>query len=92
MKAILEFNLPEEEPEFMEAVNGGMFKHVLWQLDQNLRANLKYGELPPAEYKCYETIRKDLHSILSANNLTIEWKPKSKSWLPFTGCWTKSLK
>lgn len=72
MKAVLEFTLPDEEVEFMEAVNGGMFKHVLWQLDQNLRANLKYGELPAAEYKCYETIRKDLHSLLNANNLTIE--------------------
>jgi hypothetical protein len=72
MKAILEFNLPEEESEFMEAVNGGMFKHVLWQLDQNLRSNLKYGELPEAQYKCYDTIRKDLHSLLNANNLTIE--------------------
>jgi hypothetical protein len=25
------------------------------------------------EYKCYETIRKDLYRLLSANNLTIEW-------------------
>ena len=73
MKAILEFNLPDEEQEFMEAVNGGMFKHVLWQLDQKLRSNLKYGELPDVEYKCYETIRKDLYRLLSANNLTIEW-------------------
>ena len=39
MKAVLEFTLPDEEVEFMEAVNGGMFKHVLWQLDQKLRAN-----------------------------------------------------
>ena len=72
MKAVLEFTLPDEETEFMEAANGGMFKHVLWQLDQNLRANLKYGELPEERYKCYETIRKDLHSLLNANNLTIE--------------------
>ena len=72
MKAILEFNLPEEEPEFMEAVNGGMFKHVLWKLDQDLRGKLKYEPLTDCEYKCYETIRKDLHSLLNANNLTIE--------------------
>ena len=58
MKAILEFNLPDEEQEFMEAVNGGMFKHVIWQLDQKLRSNLKYGELSDVEYKCYETIGK----------------------------------
>jgi len=72
MKAVLEFTLPDEEPEFMEAVNGGMFKHVLWQLDQKIRGKLKYGELPEEQYKCYDTIRKDLHSLLNANNLTIE--------------------
>ena len=72
MKAVLEFTLPDEETEFMEAVNGGMFKHVLWQLDQKLRSNLKYGELADVEYKCYETIRKDLYRLLNANNLTIE--------------------
>lgn len=72
MKSILEFNLPDDEQEFSDAVNGGMYKHVLWKLDQNLRANLKYGELPASEYKCYETIRKDLHSLLNDNNLTIE--------------------
>jgi hypothetical protein len=72
MKAVLEFTLPDEEPEFMEAVNGGMFKHVLWQLDQKLRGKLKYETLTECESKCYDTIRKDLHSLLNANNLTIE--------------------
>jgi hypothetical protein len=72
MKAVLEFTLPDEETEFIEAVNGGMFKHVLWQLDQKLRSKLKYGELPEEQYKCYETIRKDLYRLLNANNLTIE--------------------
>jgi hypothetical protein len=72
MKAVLEFTLPDEETEFMEAVNGGMFKHVLWQLDQKLRSKLKYGGLPEEQYKCYDTIRKDLYRLLSANNLTIE--------------------
>jgi len=72
MKAVLEFTLPDEETEFMEAVNGGMFKHVLWQLDQKLRGKLKYETLTECESKCYDTIRKDLHSLLNANNLTIE--------------------
>lgn len=72
MKAVLEFTLPDEEVEFMEAVNGGMFKHVLWQLDQNLRGKLKYETLTDCEYKCYDTIRKDLYRLLNANNLTIE--------------------
>ena len=72
MKATLEFNLPEEEGDFMEAVNGGMYKHVLWKLDQDLRGKLKYETLTDCEYKCYDTIRKDLYRLLKANNLTIE--------------------
>ena len=72
MKAILEFNLPEEETEFMEAVNGGMFKHVLWKLDQDLRGKLKYETLTECESKCYGMIRKDLHNLLRQNNLDIE--------------------
>jgi hypothetical protein len=44
------------------------------------------------EYKCYETIRKDLYRLLSANNLTIEWKHKSKSWWHFIIWLTKSVK
>ena len=72
MKAILEFTIPEEENEFMEAVNGGMFKHVLWQLDQKLRGKLKYETLTDCEHKCYEGVRKDLHNLLRANNLDIE--------------------
>jgi hypothetical protein len=72
MKAVLEFTLPDEETEFMEAVNGGMFKHVLWQLDQKLRGKLKYETLTECESKCYDTIRKNLHLLLNTNNLTIE--------------------
>jgi hypothetical protein len=72
MKAILEFNLPEEEPEFKEALNGGMFKYVLWLLDQDLRGKLKYETLTDCEHNCYSGLRKDLHGYLQANNLDIE--------------------
>jgi hypothetical protein len=72
MEAILKFNLPEEEPEFKEALNGGMFKYVLWRLDQYLRGKLKYEELTECEDKCYSDIRQELHKMLQANNLDIE--------------------
>jgi hypothetical protein len=72
MKAILEFNLPDEEQEFKEALNGGMFKYVLWRLDQDLRGKIKYEQLNDCEHKCYSDIRELLHQILSQNNLDIE--------------------
>ena len=44
MKAILEFNLPEDQPEFNNAIKGGDWKHVCWQMDQYLRKRVKYDE------------------------------------------------
>ena len=72
MKAILTFDLPEEEPEFKEALNGGMYKYALWKLDQELRGKIKYEQLSDCEHKCYSDIREQLHQILSQNNLDIE--------------------
>ena len=72
MKSILEFSLPEDEQEFSDAVNGGMFKHVLWKLDQDLRGKLKHGMLSDCEYKCYDQMRTDLHELLQFYNLNIE--------------------
>lgn len=43
MKAILEFNLPEDQVEFDEAINGGKWQHVVWNLDQWLRSQTKYA-------------------------------------------------
>jgi hypothetical protein len=37
MKAILEFNLPEEEKDHLDAVNGTNWKLVVWDIDQLLR-------------------------------------------------------
>ena len=72
MKAIIEFTLPDEEQEFKEALSGGMFKYVLWRLDQDLRGKIKYEQLNDCEHKCYSDIRELLHQILSQNNLDIE--------------------
>lgn len=43
MKVILEFNLPEEQTDLQDALDGSMFKHVLWKLDQYCRAEVKYA-------------------------------------------------
>lgn len=71
MKATLEFQIPEEEQEFMEAVNGGMFKHILWKLDQDLRGKLKHGTLTECESKCYQEVRDEIRTLLQSHNLEI---------------------
>jgi hypothetical protein len=42
MKAILEFNLPEEDEEFRNSANGTRFLTLLLQIDRLCRNELKY--------------------------------------------------
>lgn len=74
MKAILEFNLPEEQVEFELAVNGTKAQASLWEIDQWLRAQYKY--MPDAEYskdkyETYEKCREQLRQIMFENGLNI---------------------
>jgi hypothetical protein len=42
--ATLEFDLPEEQPEFSAAIHGGTAKLVLWDIDQRCRSLVKYND------------------------------------------------
>jgi len=42
MKAILEFNLPDEQEELKLAQNGAKYSFLLDELDSNLRSMIKY--------------------------------------------------
>jgi hypothetical protein len=73
MKAILEFNLPEENPEFEMAVNASKMYSVLWQMDQWLRAQYKYmpdAEFSEAAYDAYEKSRQQLMNLMSEDGIT----------------------
>lgn len=63
MKAILEFNLPEEDLEHKAAVNGGLYKSCLFELDQWLRSKLKYSELSDEAYKAFDETRTQLREL-----------------------------
>ena len=72
MKAILEFNLPEDQPEFNNAIKGGDWKHVCWQMDQLLRKHIKYDEdLKEDEVKMLEYVRDEFWKFMNENNLDI---------------------
>jgi hypothetical protein len=43
MKAMLRFDLPEEQAEFDAAVQGGAARCLLWEIDQHCRSLLKHG-------------------------------------------------
>lgn len=72
MKALLEFDLPEDNWEFQAAINGGKYKNAIWDYDQWLRSEMKYGELDKKIYEAYDTCRKKLRNILEEDNLFIE--------------------
>jgi hypothetical protein len=72
MKAKLIFNLPEEQEEFNDAVNGSAFKTSIWELDQYMRSQLKHGDLPDDVHDKVQEIRDQLHSILDDNKVMYE--------------------
>ena len=72
MKAILEFNLPEDQPEFNNAIKGGDWKHVCWQMDQYLRQRVKYDEgLTEEQLEAYEDMRGEFWRMMKENNVDL---------------------
>jgi len=74
MKATLEFNLPDDQQEYDLANNGLNFWHVLWELDQELRANTKYApdDMTDDDYDVYQKIRDKLHELMNDYNVNLE--------------------
>ena len=73
MKAILEFNLPEDQPEFNNAIKGGDWKHVCWEMDQYLRRNTKYAPDDANEeaLEALKKVREEFNRIMNENNLDL---------------------
>jgi hypothetical protein len=72
MKAVLEFDLPEDQDDFQAAINGNNYKSAIWNFDQLLRSEMKYKELSDETYKAYKYCREELRKILEEDNLFIE--------------------
>ena len=72
MKAILEFNLPEEQAEHYCAIKGADMLNVLWELKAELRSMLKYGDLPDQQYEIVEKIQGFLIDSLNDNEINLD--------------------
>lgn len=71
MKAILEFDLPDDQYEFDFANKGGKYYSVLWDMDQWYRSKIKYdGTLSDEQYKIYEESREHLRDIMNEYGVT----------------------
>lgn len=74
MKATLEYNLPDERPEFELAVNGAKMQLILWEMDQWLRVQYKYmpdNEYSKDKYETYEKCRDKLRDLMLENGVDI---------------------
>ena len=72
MKAILEFNLPEEEDEHQLAINARKYYTVLWDIDQQLRNKIKYSIAPDNAIAAYEETRDLLWELLNDKGLDLD--------------------
>lgn len=73
MKAILEFDLPEDGDDFKKAANANELSLVLWDLDQWLRSNTKYAPdgMSGDAYDAYEDCRNKLHELLKEYSINL---------------------
>jgi len=79
MKVTLEFNGEEEQGDLKTALDGYKWKNAMWDLDQELRKTIKYGEsflpdknISEQEILIVEGIRKYLREIVSNYNLNLD--------------------
>jgi hypothetical protein len=71
MKAILEFNLPEDNYEYKKAVNADKYFTALEDIYQLLRTKVKYAEKTEAEDKVYNEVYDDFYRILNDYNINL---------------------
>lgn len=75
MKAILEYNLPEDQIEFEFATNGSKWWKVCWDIDQWLRQQYKYmtdEEYNEDKYNAYIEARDKLREIMNENGVNLD--------------------
>ena len=74
MKAILEFDLPDDEYEYKAASKGKDYLFVLWELDQWLRGEIKYNDAKytKKEYLLLEKVRQQLRDEMINHNVTFD--------------------
>lgn len=72
MKAILEFNLPEETIEHLLALHGADYSIVCQELDERLRGWLKYGHEFKTIEEALESVRNELRQLLEDRYITLD--------------------
>ncbi len=73
MEATLKFNLPEEQEDFEQAINGYKWSRVVWDMDQHLRSELKHNDkLSKEAYATLEETRDKLREFIQNQELSLK--------------------
>lgn len=74
MKAILEFQLPEDQFEFLRASKASDLANVVWEMDQYLRKKMKYESEDMSEevFQTYEAVRNHLSNLMDEHGLQFD--------------------
>lgn len=72
MKATLEYNLPDDQHEWDNAVKANDMYAALWDISQELRIMWKYKEYQTdEEYALVDSIRDKFYEILNEHNINL---------------------
>jgi len=69
MKAILEFNLPEDDEALTDARRGSDWKWAMDDLSNYLRSETKHADHTAEEYAVFDKVRDKLFEILQERDL-----------------------
>jgi len=72
MKSTITFNLPQEQKELENALNGTKYRSILTDLDEMLRSKLKYDEtLTGEQEQIYQELRDSIQEAFDDWNLNL---------------------
>jgi hypothetical protein len=72
MKAIIEFELPQDAIEHQTALDGWKWRMILNEVSESIRHDLKYTEMPTEAYKALDSLRGFIFQRMAEENLSFD--------------------
>ena len=71
MKAVLEFNLPDDQEEYELCNKAQDMSYALHQIQQYLRSKVKYETDDPNKWEAYDEMYQEFYNIINKNNIQL---------------------
>lgn len=73
MKVTIEFNLPEQQEEYEDFMNGAKWKYIVRELDEHMRGKIKYngGNMSLTQLDTVQEVRDMLIEYMEQENLRL---------------------